>query len=293
MFQNLNPLAKPQGLFHVIRWFLTSKRGVWPSKKIPIKQDIPQERSEHLRITYIGHVTFLIQYQGINILTDPVFSERAGWMGPKRATDVGILLENLPKIDIILVSHNHYDHMDIGTLNTLYKKDFPKIIMPLKNDRYFKPCITLDWGQFYNFNSECRIHLEPAQHWSRRGIFDKNKSLWGTFIIEIQDKKICFIGDSGYDSELFKDIGNKHDIFMSLIPIGAYAPRWFMKSVHLNPEDAVLVHQDLKTHHSIASHFDVFPLGDEGFGEAPKILEKIKPYSFKIPKIGEVFSFLP
>ncbi|HJD58746.1 MAG TPA: palindromic element RPE3 domain-containing protein [Rickettsia endosymbiont of Ceroptres masudai] len=206
--------------------------------------------------------------------------------GPKRIVKPGINFTDLPKIDIIVVSHNHYDHLDIRTIKDLWIRDKPKIITPLMNDVIIKKhipnaeIITLGWGESYKeqeiqlnldrfrqdefkgkpeertevreqrldsknslvssfLNEAVEFYLEPAQHWSARGIFNKNKALWGTFIIKTKIGDICFIGDSGYNDTLFKEIGKKHNILISLIPIGAYEPRWFMKPVHMNPEEAV------------------------------------------------------
>ena len=191
----------------------------------------------------------------------------------KRVVKPGINFTDLPKIDIIVVSHNHYDHLDIRTIKDLWIRDKPKIITPLMNDVIIKKhitdaeIITLGWGESYKNITE--ICLESAQHWSARGIFDKNKALWGTFIIKTKMGDICFIGDSGYNDTLFKEIGKKHNILISLIPIGAYEPRWFMKPVHMNPEEAIFTHLDLGSKYSIASHFDVFQLADEAFNSAP------------------------
>ncbi|MCC8406764.1 MAG: MBL fold metallo-hydrolase [Rickettsia endosymbiont of Sceptobius lativentris] len=272
-------------------------------RRIPQNSLVSSNQNDAVRISYIGHVTFLIQIDGLNILTDPVWSERVSpftFAGPKRVVKPGINFTDLPKIDIILVSHNHYDHLDIRTIKDLWIRDKTKIITPLMNDVIIKKhisdaeIITLGWGESYK---EQNIYLEPAQHWSARGIFDKNKALWGTFIIKTKIGDICFIGDSGYNDTLFKEIGKKHNILISLIPIGAYEPRWFMKPVHMNPEEAVFTHLDLNSKYSIASHFDVFQLADEAFNAAPLELRQamkkhnIDENKFIIPEIGKFFLF--
>ncbi len=306
MFYNLDPNIKPKNLLDILKWKMTSKKSEWLPLSESIITDIPPiTHDENIRVSYVGHVTFLIQVQGLNILTDPVWSERASpftFAGPKRVVKPGIDSTDLPKIDFILISHNHYDHLDIKTIKDLWLRDKPKIITPLKNDIIIKKhikdaeIITLGWGEFYK-NQNVEYFLEPAQHWSARGIFDKNEALWGTFIIKIKMGDICFIGDSGYNANIFKEIGKKYNILLSLIPIGAYEPRWFMKPVHMNPDEAVLAHLDLQSKFSIASHFDVFQLADEPFNSAPLELQQaIKKHNipedkFIIPKVGNYFLF--
>ncbi|WP_341789248.1 MULTISPECIES: MBL fold metallo-hydrolase [unclassified Rickettsia] len=285
---------------------MTSKK----SERLPLSASIttdipPITHDKNIRVSYVGHVTFLIQVQGLNILTDPVWSERASpftFAGPKRIVKPGIDFADLPKIDFILISHNHYDHLDIKTINDLWLRDKPKIITPLKNDIIIKKhikdaeIITLGWSESYK-DKNIEYCLESAQHWSARGIFDKNEALWGTFIIKTKKGDICFIGDSGYNANIFKEIGEKYNILLSLIPIGAYEPRWFMQPVHMNPEEAVLAHLDLRSKFSIASHFDVFQLADEAFNAAPLELQQaikkhnIQDDKFIIPKVGNFFLF--
>ncbi|ABV85176.1 Putative Zn-dependent hydrolases of the beta-lactamase fold [Rickettsia massiliae MTU5] len=204
------------------------------------------------------------------------------------------------------------------TIKDLWVRNKPKIITPLMNDVIIKKhitdaeIVTLGWGESYKeqeiqlnsksfqedaIKGDVEFYLEPIQHWSARGIFDKNKALWGTFIIKTKIGDICFIGDSGYNYTLFKEIGKKHNILISLIPIGAYEPRWFMKPVHMHPEEAVFTHLDLGAKYSIASHFDVFQLADEAFNAAPLELRQamkkhnIDENKFIISEIGEFFLF--
>jgi len=310
MFYNLDPNIKPKNLLDILKWKMTSKRLKWLTLPESVSTDIPPEKitdNENIRVSYVGHVTFLIQIKGLNILTDPVWSERVSpftFAGPKRVIKPGINFADLPKIDFILISHNHYDHLDIKTIKDLWLRDKPKIITPLKNDIIIKKhikdaeIITLGWGDSYkDQKSIIEVCLEPAQHWSARGIFDKNKALWGTFFIKTNIGDVCFIGDSGYNVNIFKEIAKKYNILLSLIPIGAYEPRWFMKPVHMNPEEAVLTHLDLQSKFSIASHFDVFQLADEAFNVAPlELRQAIKKHNvpenkFIIPKVGNFFLF--
>lgn len=341
-FKNTDPNFKNHTFLDITKYllskvFLSKKKKYWPEEKIKVDDSFAPKQKifNQINITYIGHVTFLIQVDGFNILTDPVWSERASpvtFLGPKRAQNPGIKIENLPKIDAILISHNHYDHLDIETLKILHNKFSSLIITPLENDKLIKKHIpdakiqTLNWGEHYildnldaghnnskvnhsisndNYdkniktnNQNLEIYLHPARHWSSRYLFDKNKALWGTFIIKTSIGEVCFIGDSGYEEAMFKAISIKHtNIKVSLIPIGAYKPRWFMKSVHMDPSEALLTHKDLKSQYSIASHFDVFPLADESYGEARfefvnKRKEKqIKEEEFIIPSVGKEYYF--
>lgn len=307
-FTNQNPLKKPCTFFEFLKWKWTSKKPKWPQTIALTSYDIPPKiiDEDKIRISFVGHVTFLIQTQSLNILTDPVWSERASPFsnfGPKRVTEPGIQFAHLPKIDLILISHNHYDHMDIETIRRLWERDQPKIIAPLKNDIILRASIpgikveTLSWHEFINIKHNIAIHLEPAQHWSRRALMDVNVALWGTFIIKTPAGSICFIGDSGYNPHTFKDIGKKFDIIVSLIPIGCFEPQWFMKDVHMNPEEAVWTHQDLKSQYSIASHFETFQLADDEFKQAASELESarqkyhINSDTFITPVAGKAYWF--
>jgi L-ascorbate metabolism protein UlaG (beta-lactamase superfamily) len=282
IFQNPDPAYKPKGLLQLLRWKLFTKRTPWPDQVKLIKEDSPPDRVPDLhrmRVSFIGHVTFLIQTNNMNILTDPVWADRASpfsFIGPKRVIDPGIKLENLPKIDVMLISHNHYDHMDLATIKYLWQRDKPTIITPLQNDVIIKNYIqdsklnitTLNWQENIKLANHITINLEPAQHWSARGLFDRNRALWGNFIIETTAGNICFIADSGYNQSLYKQLGEKYEIFLSLIPIGSFEPRWFMGDIHMNPLEAVLTHQDLQAKYSIANHFQTFKLASDGYLQA-------------------------
>ncbi len=305
IFRNLSPNVKLPGIFSYAKSRLVSKRIKWP-------KFVPNEYSDHtppdrvygseIRLSFIGHGTFLIQTEGINIITDPVYSERCSpfsFLGPKRVAEPGIPLSKLPEIDLILVSHNHYDHMDIKTLKFLSQANNPKIITPVGNKEIIKKSIkhadveSLDWYENFELKTGIKIHLEPAQHWSARGIFDVNKALWGTFILETPKGQILFIGDTGYNQEMFQNIAKKFlNIRLSLIPIGAYEPRWIMKSVHMNPEESVRTHIDLGSKYSVASHFATFQLTDEGYDMPVIALEAakkdLKIDNFEALKIGQV-----
>jgi L-ascorbate metabolism protein UlaG (beta-lactamase superfamily) len=293
----------------LIRWKMMARAKPWPKriKKIE-KMDIPprQVKGNGLRSCFVGHSTILIQTQGLNILTDPIWSRRASpfkWFGPKRLSVPGIAFEHLPKIDLILISHNHYDHLDLKTILRIWSRDHPRIITPLGNDTIIQsrykaiPVETLDWHQSISFNKNVTIHLEPVQHWSARGILDKNKALWGAFVIETRGGNIYFAGDTGYgDGHFFRDTLKRFGGFrLALLPIGAYEPKWFMNYAHMNPEEAVLAHKDLGEPYTAAIHFQTFKLGDEGHNDPKTVLiqslrkHHVHKKKFRALDIGEVW----
>lgn len=238
-------------------------------------------------VSWIGHATFLIQLGGHYILTDPVFSDRASpsqLVGPKRTTPPACTIEQLPKIDFVVISHDHYDHLDKQSILELDKRFSPRYIVPLKCGAWFSKLginrwVECDWWGSVGFE-DVSFHCVPTQHFSGRGVVP-NPTLWAGWVIESKHSKhstdsykIFFAGDTGYSAD-FKDIGNKHGpIDLSLIPIGAYEPRWFMKEVHVNPEEAVQIHLDVKSKRSIGMHWGSFILTDEPMDEPPKHLRK-------------------
>lgn len=272
---------------YFLKWQLTKNRRSWPSVVPNTQFDIPPQRvdGQALRISNVGHVTFLIQTQGLNILTDPVWSQRASplsFIGPKRVIQPGIHFDDLPEIDLILVSHNHYDHLDVVTLDKLWKRDKPRIIVPLENDTIIKAynadieVEAYDWGESVVINEKMQVHLDPMQHWSARGLFDQNKALWAAFTLTSDSGPIYFVGDAGYgEGEYYKEAKQKYGHFRAaLLPMGAYEPRWFMQYPHMNPEDMLKAHLDLGSPYTIPSHYHVFRLTDEGYGEVLTDLEK-------------------
>lgn len=264
-----------------LSWQFNSNQGPWPSSVKNTNSDKPPARvlGDQLRISFVNHATVLIQTQGMNILTDPVWSERVspiGWAGPKRIRPAGIAFKDLPKIDIIVVGHNHYDHLDIGTLRRLCERDELMIVVPLGNESIIKGACpddvikAIDWGDSHAISDSMTIGLEPTVHWSSRRPFDRNKALWGAFVILSDGGHIYFTGDTGFGGgKYFKEAAEKYGGFrVALLPIGAYEPRWFMKGYHMNPEEAVLAHVLLNAKHSLAIHYGTFRLSDEAF-DAP------------------------
>ena len=273
------PLNK--GLLEILKWQWTRKPLPWPAySELPATDKPPQRvAGNQLRVSYVGHVTVLLQTEGLNILTDPVWSDRASpftWIGPQRVHPPGIRFEDLPPIDLILISHNHYDHLDLVTVERLWRRDHPRIIVPLGNDAILHTRIpeanieAHDWGAQVVVSPEMTIHLEPMHHWSARSLFDRNRALWATFVLVTPGGPIVFVGDSGYgDGEYFRETAQKFKKFrLAFLPIGSYDPRWFMAYGHMNPEEAVRAYHDLGQPLTLPIHYGTFQLADTGF-EAP------------------------
>lgn len=265
--------VKAKGLSDVIKWVMTRDKQPWHELKEAVPGKAPAERvAEGVVITFVNHATFLIQVDGLNILTDPVWSERTSpvsFAGPKRMRPPGIRFEDLPHIDLILISHNHYDHLDHPTMRDLIWKFNPQVITPLGVGAFIeslgsKRVSDLDWWQEHDMSEVIKIACVPAQHFSGRGTFDRDATLWCGFVILREAGNIYFAGDSGY-GDFFKEIGGHYgNMQTSLIPIGAYLPRWFMSPIHMSPDEAVKVHRDVGSALSIGMHFGTFPLADDG-----------------------------
>jgi L-ascorbate metabolism protein UlaG (beta-lactamase superfamily) len=281
----LNPTL-PKGFAHsrreVLR-MLRAPRSPWPTwvenRGVPRVDE--KLGAEEIAITFVNHATFLIQTGGVAILTDPIWSERASpfrRIGPKRVRAPGIPFADLPAIDIVLISHNHYDHLDIATLARLRRRFAPTVLAAAGDGRHIAPLgftrvHELDWWEQVRFGDTLAVTFVPAQHFSARGLFDRQKSLWGGYMIESRGRRIYFGGDSGYSTH-FADIGSRlgsPDIAM--LGIGAYEPRWFMRPVHMNPAEAVRAHRDLGSRHSIGMHFGTFQLTTEAIGQPQTDLE--------------------
>tara|TARA_R110002050_G_scaffold660_7_gene4601 strand:+ start:3366 stop:4436 length:1071 start_codon:yes stop_codon:yes gene_type:complete len=287
-FENRYPLPESKKSFFTFLRLRLLGRESWPKAKKQIGKTpvvAPNLDAIHTpdpnvaQVTWIGHSTVLLQYQGINILTDPVFSDRASpfaHIGPKRYSPPGLAIDQLPKINIILLSHNHYDHCDIESLRQIGKE--PTYIVPLKNASLLKEagidsCIEMDWDQFAEVNGVKIVHT-PSYHWSSRKISDRKEMLWGGYALTFPNGfKFYFVGDSGWNEQLFAEMGEKYGPFdLGLIPIGAYDPRDFMKAAHVNPEEAVLIKQTMGIKQAIAIHWGTFVLTAEPVDEPPKRL---------------------
>ncbi|HVG51290.1 MAG TPA: MBL fold metallo-hydrolase [Xanthobacteraceae bacterium] len=300
--------VRPKSSAALWRWRWERKPAEWPAHLVNEFADKPPARidDESWRICHVGHATNLIQTAGLNILTDPIWSERSSpisFAGPKRATDPGVTFDALPKIDIVLVTHNHYDHLDAPTLIRLAQRDNPRVITPLGNDTIIKSYDSTirteayDWGQRADLGNGLATTLVPAQHWSARGFRDRNKALWCTFIIETPAGKIYHVGDTGYgDGFYFKQARAQHGPFrLAILPIGAYEPRWFMRDQHMNPEEAVKAFNDLGVESAIGHHYGTFQLTDEAI-DAPLIAlddackaAEISSDKFRVLRPGQVW----
>ncbi len=293
------------GLGDVLKWQMSGQKAKWPSWIENAPQPRPPERVHGgaVRLTMIGHVTVLIQTEGLNILTDPVWSKRASpfqFAGPKRVRAPGIVLDDLPPIDVVLVSHNHYDHLDTATLAKLVALYDPLIITPLGNDAIIKAacpnarCQPIDWDQKITF-SDMTAEAEPVHHWSARWMNDRNEALWAAFTLHVGGKCIFINCDSGLGGGWWVDrLMAKHgSIDVALLPIGAYAPRWFMVESHMDPDEAVAVHKMLGCPATLGFHWGVFQLTDEPINEPVERLsaalagEGLDPARFRTLEPGE------
>jgi N-acyl-phosphatidylethanolamine-hydrolysing phospholipase D len=287
-FRNTDTTAiAPRPFGEFLRW----QRERWsleiPPPKVDLSANVPdlgyiQKNRSDFAVTWVGHATVLVQIGGLNILTDPQFSERAfpvQWAGPKRHQPPALRLAELPRIDVVVVSHNHYDHLDLGSVKALNAQAGgpPLFVVPLGNERLLAEqgiinTKALDWWDSVEVKG-VRVNLVPVQHWSRRTLTDANTCLWGGFVLEGQNKgrqrRVFFGGDTGYSSVDFQAIGAKFGpIDLGLIPIGAYAPRWFMAPQHVDPDEAVKIHKDIRARRSLGIHWGTFQLTDEPLDQA-------------------------
>ena len=259
-------------------------------------------------LTWIGHATFLLQLEGLNILTDAHFSERASpiqFAGPLRVVAPALRLAELPHIDAVVISHNHYDHLDRATVKRLAAQTngSARFFVPLGLKAWFagigiREVTELDWWDEAPFRG-LKFTLTPVQHWSSRTPWDRDKTLWGGWLVEAPQFRFFFAGDTGYSQD-FADIGQRLGyVDLAAIPIGAYEPRWFMQIMHVNPEEAVRIHQDLHARHSVAMHWGTFILTDEPLDEPPHRLAAarraagISPEIFFVMKHGETRKLAP
>lgn len=264
--------SAPRGFRDLLKWQFNGKRSRWP-ESVPVVAAKPAPQVQDMTITMVGHATLLIQTAGVNILTDPVWSHRASplsFAGPKRVAQPGIAFEDLPKIDAVLLSHNHYDHLDLTTLQRLHQTHAPQIITPLGNDSVIHAALpqaritTHDWGENTRFGP-LTVHLEPCHHWSARGARDRSMALWAAFVIDGPSGKILHIGDTGFDAgRPYRDLPARHGALRAaILPIGAYEPRWFMRDQHQNPDEAARGFLLSGAKHAIGHHWGSFQLTDE------------------------------
>ena len=276
----VNPTGMTGQPFSAVPRMLLARRTPWPAhvETPPVRP--PGLDGAAAVVTFIGHATFLIQTAAGNILTDPMYSKRAGpfnLIGPGRVRQPAVRFDDLPPISVVLLSHNHYDHCDRPTLGALAERFDPLAITPLANGPLlrsvgFHRVEELDWWQEAK-TCALPIVLTPAQHFSARSPFDRNRALWGGFTLTAGGARIYFAGDSAY-APFFRDVRQRlGPIDLALLPIGAYEPRWFMQAMHMNPAEAVQAHLDLEASQSIGMHFGTFQLTLEGIDEPLRALE--------------------
>lgn len=281
-FFNPGHAATDRGLSDFLRWRLTERSAAWPLS-VPARQTVPDASVAALRVTVVGHASVLIQAGGLNVLTDPVWSERASplrFIGPRRVWAPGIAFEALPRIDAVLLSHNHYDHMDVATLRRLNTEHRPLMVAPLGNDAILRRAIadvrvvTGDWWDRIDIGKGGEVTIIPAYHWSARTGRDRRMALWCGFMLNTAGGRVHFAGDTGYgDGHVFREarrrIGRPD---LALIPIGAYAPRWFMSPQHTDPNEAVRILEDLEAARAVGIHWGVFKLTNERRDEPRELL---------------------
>ena len=269
-----NPAGDAGQPFSKVPRMLAEPRAPWPSDVAVTMQRPPALDGAAAAVTFVGHSTFLIQTAAANILTDPMFSNRAGpfgLLGPRRARQPAVRFDDLPPISTVLLSHNHYDHCDLRSLRKLAKRFDPVVVTPLGNGRLVRSAgirrvEELDWWQDAR-TTAFPVTLTPARHFSARTPFDRNRALWAGFTLTAAGRRIFFAGDTAY-AAFFGEVRQRlGPIDLALLPIGAYEPRWFMRVVHMNPEEAVQAHLDLDAAESIGMHFGTFRLTSEGIDD--------------------------
>jgi L-ascorbate metabolism protein UlaG (beta-lactamase superfamily) len=299
---------EPKGRIDFLRWQLSGRGAAWPASfPSPFAPDRPPAtvQGDGVRIAYVGHASFLIQTRGTSILIDPVWSERVSpvsFVGPRRVNPPGIAFDALPRIDCVLVTHNHYDHMDVGTVARLWQRFAPRIVTPLGNDAILKAAVpglgaeALDWGSSVDLGGGIAVHVEESQHWSARGAADRSHALWASFVIAAGARKLYCVGDTGFgDGATFRRVRQRHpDLALALLPIGAYEPRWFMRNVHMSPDDAVQALDLCGAAQAFGHHWGTFRLTNEAI-EQPAVdlaaacaIRGIAPERFAALRPGEV-----
>jgi len=293
-----------KSLWDVMKWKFTTDAPEWKEVESENPLELPAALATQTTVTWVNHSTFLIRSQGLSILTDPVWSQRTSpvsFAGPKRVHAPGLSWDKLPKIDVVVVSHNHYDHLDVDTLVELEKRDQPLFLVPLGDGPWLKKkglknVAEKDWWETTEVGS-AKFTFLPAQHWSARWSWDRNESLWGAWGIEINNIKIYHAGDTGLGPHFAQTRERWGAPDLALLPIGAYEPRWFMKPMHMNPSDAVEAMDRLGAKRAIGMHFGTFQLTDEARDRPVKDLaevlakKNIPSEKFRAPNFGESFVF--
>lgn len=301
-----NPEEKRErSFFDVLKWKFSAKPEKWPEHVANVDHPFLTYQSDaKALVTFINHATYLLQLEGVTILTDPVFSERVSpvsFAGPKRVREAGLSFEKLPPIDAVIISHNHYDHLDLASLKKLDERFHPVFIVPLGNKKLLQSegianVTEIDWWEDFQVKS-AKITLTPCLHWSARTLWDKYEALWGSFFIQHPKLSLYFAGDTGYSQHFVKTRERLGAPDFAILPIGAYEPRWFMDLHHMNPDEAVKAHLDLGAKVSVPMHFGTFQLTDEGIDKPLRDLElarkvhQVSKEAFRILDQGESYKF--
>ncbi|KAK0191851.1 Metallo-hydrolase/oxidoreductase [Armillaria mellea] len=339
-FQNPWPSWRANGRMDLLSMFTQSSRNMPALPKvenagIPVRTPTWGTEEEHqgeIKATWLGHACFLVELpfvaelgRGARVLFDPVFSDRCSptqFLGPKRYTEPPCKIEDIPEVDAVVISHNHYDHLDNHTLSTLFKRTpAPHIFAPLGNEKHLESlgaptghAHTLDWWDARRveiLGTSFKLTCTPAQHFTGRGLHDQGKTLWSSWAVEGEGKKVYFAGDTGYRSvkdgedeaerpicPAFKEIGEQFGGFdLAMIPIGAYEPRWFMSTIHCAPQDSVRIFKDIRAKKAVAMHWGTWILTTEEVTEPPRrVAEECKKIGieegdFLVSGIGETKYF--
>jgi N-acyl-phosphatidylethanolamine-hydrolysing phospholipase D len=308
----------PRGQGEVLKWLWQRLRdGRAPD---PPPEELPRAEPElaeprvapesgDLRVTWVGHATFLVQLPGVTVLTDPMFSRRASpvqWAGPRRFSPPGLSLDELPTVDAVVLSHDHYDHLDRPTVDRLKDRYdalhwvVPRGFAEWLAGRGVDAVTELDWWEDHRLETErgaLTLRALPARHWTRRRLFDARKRLWCSWSLEAGGRRVYFGGDSAY-SPGFAEIGERAGPFdVALLPVGAYEPRWFMRSSHMNPEEAVQAYRDVRAGAMVGMHWGTFRLTDEPPLEPPRRSRRawadlgLPPEDLYIPALGQTVRF--
>ena len=303
-FKNTDEDAAGKSFREFLKWSFTNKKPELVAIDSSDEwKELTSTSTDYL--VWIGHATYLINKDGLTILTDPVFSKRASpvrFAGPKRLIPPAIPIDQLPNIDVITVSHNHYDHLDLRSLKKIYKANPNAIFLVPKGDkkrlerRGIENVKEFLWWEDIEIKGS-KFTFTPVQHWSARGIADRNKSLWGGWFMNLKSEIIYHAGDTGYSSDFIETKKRLGSPSLSLIPVGAYAPRWFMKTNHVNPPEAIQVALDLESKKNFGMHWGTFQLTDEEIMEPPELLKQslnklgLSEEFFRVLRPGQVVEF--
>jgi len=285
------------------RW-VSGERAIWPDR-VAVRQTVPPRRvpGGDMLVTWIGHSTVLVQTRSLNILTDPIWSERASpfsFVGPRRVRAPGVPFEDLPRIDLVLVSHNHYDHMDLPTLRRLWDRDRPLIVTSLGNDTILRGAgiesAARDWGGSVAVRPDIAVFVERNHHWGSRWGSDRNRALWSAFTIRLPGGNIFFAGDTGWGDGAWVHAAARRAPFrLAILPIGAYLPRDIMRDSHIGPAQALRIFEILRPVRALAVHWGTFQLAFDAIDDPPRTLAALKrergiaPGLFAVTEVGQTF----